>query len=159
MYTIRDRSTVRRDTESLWRFFVDLDRSSYLQWHPRDHLDFRRVHPATTPSGQGQVVYFKERIGGRAFGFTCKVSVSDESRYIEYIPYGIPAFLRLGRGHFKFTPIDNDTSEFEAFLQLGWKLPVLGTALDFLIRRVVDLDALREHIADEGRYIETAGLK
>lgn len=156
MYTFRNLSTVRRDNWSLWRFFVELDRNAYLQWHPRDHLDFRRVRPPVNSSGEGQVVYFKERIGRRTLGFTCKVSVSEEGRYVEYLPRGILSFLRLGKGYFKFTPIDGETSEFEAYLQLGWDIPVVGAALDLLIRKIVDLDALRDHIADEGRNIQAA---
>ncbi len=156
MRTVRDVAIVPCTPAEVWRFLTQLDHAAYLRWHPRDHLDFRRLRAATGPTGVGQVVVFTERLGGRTFRFSCVVSRSVEGRFVEFMPRRPLALLRLGRGHFRLQPAGEGHTRLEAVVELGWRAPVAGPMLDWVIGKIVDLSAVHAHIQDEARFLADA---
>lgn len=156
MKIVQHTVTVRRMPEEVWRFLVNLDRTRYIDWHPDDHIEFRRLRPALGVNGVGQAVYFKERIGNRVFGFSCVISKSNEAQYVEFKPRWPLRGLGLGRGYFRMRPAPNDSTELEAVVELGSPAPLIGPVVDALVERVIDLNALRRHMAEEGENLERA---
>lgn len=154
MVRITERSLLSASAESIWEFLVSLDSARYQAWHPVDHVGFRRRTPARDDLGTGQKVHFKERIGRRTFGFSCSVTKSVPGRYVEFLPTGPARMLHLGRGCFTLGAGPTGTN-MAAVVELGLDLPGLGSALDWIIGRVVDLDALRRHMREEAGYLET----
>lgn len=156
MKTVREVSVIPCTPAEVWRFLTTLDHDAYLRWHPRDHLDFRRLKAPLGPTGVGQVMVFKERLGRRAFQFSCVVSESVEDRYVEFMPRRPLALLRLGSGYFRIEPVSGGRAQLEAVVELGWRSAIAGRALDWLIGKVVDLSALHAHMQEEARYLPDA---
>lgn len=152
MHVFREVSIVQATPDEVWRFFVGMDREEYLSWHPHDHLDFCRMRAADGPLGQGQVVHFKERIGLRTYSFSCSISDSVPSRYVEYVPRRPLNHLKFGRGYFRLSPADNGCTEVEAVVELGWRNPLL----DRLLAAIIDIPALRRHMQEEGLNLAAA---
>lgn len=154
MVRITERSLLSASAESIWEFLVSLDSARYQAWHPVDHVGFRCRTPARDELGTGQKVHFKERIGRRTFGFSCSVTKSVPGHYVEFLPTGLARVLHLGRGYFTLAPAPNGT-DMEAVVELGWEVPALGPALDWIVAQILDLDALRRHMREEAEYLET----
>jgi hypothetical protein len=82
------------------------------------------------------------------------VAKSTPARYVEFIPTGPARVLRLGRGRFSLEPRPDGTY-LEAAVELGWDFPGVGPALDWIVGRIVDLDALRRHMREEAGHLES----
>jgi hypothetical protein len=154
--TVRDVAIVACAPDEVWRFLTQLDHPAYLRWHPRDHLDFRRLRAPAEPRGVGQGVGFTERLGGRTFRFSCVISRSVEGRLVEFMPRRPLGLLLLGRGQFLLQPAAGGLTRLEAVVELGWRTPVAGPILDWVIGKVVDLAAVHAHMQEESRYLTDA---
>lgn len=154
MVRLTERSLLSAPAESIWEFLINLDSTRYQAWHPVDHVGFGRRTPARDDLGTGQKVHFKERIGPRTFGFSCTVTKSVPGRYVEFLPTGPARMLHLGRGCFTIAAGPAGTN-LEAVVELGWDVAGVGSALDWVVGRVLDLNALRRHMREEAEYLET----
>jgi hypothetical protein len=127
--------------------FANLDRY-YLAWHP-EHLVWRTLRGS--PLQEGTKVYFDEWIGYFRLAGRLRIMASEPGHRFRWhleFPYSLAGvggsltFMLIGAG-----------CELVAEVQMGWTIPVLGPALDWLIPAVVPCPELRRHMAEEGKNL------
>ena len=145
MITQRDTITITAVPEEIFDFFIHL-RENYDAWHP-DHV--RCWYLEEGPLGEGSVFYVQERVGSELLTLRYRVT-----RLVEYsrIEYKVP---RMASGAFITEPRDSTTS-FTAEIYFGRAMPLLGSLLDKILLTFMKhrLQALEEHMADEGRNLK-----
>jgi hypothetical protein len=142
-----DRALISAPPSRVWEWFADLDRN-YLAWHP-EHLVWRTV--SGEPLHPGAVVYFDEWIGRFRLAGQLRITASQPGKAFHWqmkFPYTL---VGVG-GSFAVTAVGPDC-DLVADVQMGWNIPVLGPALDWLIGKVVPLPELRRHMAEEGQNL------
>ena len=141
MIELRDSVVVHASPERVWDWLETLP-EHYRQWHP-DHLSARWV----TGHGfrPGAVMEVEEVLHGRRHRLTLTCVEVDPGRSVRY-----RLFPGLG-GTFDVEPVDGAT-RFTASLSAGTRTPVVGPALDAVLRSALGgrFEVLRRHQAEEG---------
>jgi hypothetical protein len=128
----------------VWRFFRELD-ERYADLHP-EHS--RRHTLREEALSEGAVVFADELIGPRRLSarfFICNVEAGRSFSY----RIGFPASLVRAGGSFHLSPIGRRERELVEEVQLGFRVPLVGSLVD----RVLPLAEVRRHIREEGENL------
>lgn len=58
-------------------------------------------------------------------------------------------------GEFRFRQVDKST-DVTAISRYGWRVPVLGRLIDWIVSLFLKREAIVRHMHEEGRYMKTA---
>ena len=128
--------------EAIYRFFDDMEQN-YLRWHP-DHVLFRWVSGRGV--GGGNAFHFDERINGKLLKKTVVFTHVVPNRHIEFAPTLWLLRLFLPRMIFR---IEEQTTACLFTAEIHLRIGPLAARLN---RR--DLDAVRQHMKEEGQNIK-----
>lgn len=147
MIRITQETVVDVDADAVFGFLSHID-ALYKIWHPRDHKFCKVIsgHLGT----KGCVFQFLEVLGGFPLYSVVRVTAAEKDRYIEYRPVFPFSLLRTGWGYFKIEPIAPHRSKFISFVEYGYKPAWTDKVLD----KIVNTDAVRTHIREEGGYMK-----
>ncbi len=148
MITLTSVDHVNAAPEKVWYFLTHLhEGDTYLRWHPADHKAFRLL------SGDGKTVGSTfnavEMLGGKKFSLKYRLKRAEPQKYLEYGAAGVLRPLRLATGTFTLKPSGDNQTELVAKVHIGYELP----ALDWLVRKVINLAAIEKHMDEEGYYL------
>lgn len=141
MITLRDSIFIRATAAGAYNWFEHLD-EHYLDWHP-DHVTCR--FPSDRLPGPGAKIYIEEILHGKLHRFRLHVLNVIPNREIRY------RILPGVDGAFLFQDRDGGM-QFEATLEFGWDIPVLGALVDLALRLslATKLAAIQQHMHEEG---------
>ncbi len=151
MITLTVIDHVSAPPEWVWHFLTHLhEGDTYLRWHPKDHKAFRLL------GGDGETVGSTfnavEVLGSKRFSLKYRLDRTERLRYLEYSASGLLRPLRLATGTFTLQPSGNDQTELRANVHIGYRLPIM----DWLIRKIIDTEAIKKHMHEEGYYLNKA---
>lgn len=155
MIQFRDETTIMASPDKVYYFLTHIDKL-YKEWHPRDHVFCHVIYGSL--SRKGSIVHFFEWIGGFPLYLVAQTTKVEENRYLEYVPVFPFSLLRLGSGSFTIEKISNKEVKLIAYAGGGYKVPIIGPSLDFIVRKLISFDAIQKHMKEEGenikRYLE-----
>lgn len=141
MIVLRDVVEIEAEPKRVFEWFRHLE-DNYGAWHP-SHLTSRYVRGHGLEVGS--VLHVEEYLHGKLHRLDLEVTEVEEERGFEYR-------VRSGvRGRFRMRPAERGT-ELVAELDFGWRIPLVGGAIDAIVRWLVGrrLDGLRRHMKQEG---------
>lgn len=130
--------------ERVWAWFNDLPRH-YRDWHPA-HIDCRYVRGDTLTVGA--ILQVDEQLHEKPHSLRLHADVVIPHRLLRYSGRGF-------RGAFILEP-DGGGTFFAAELEFGTRLPLVGSLLDIVLRRVLAkrLAALQAHMREESQNLK-----
>ncbi len=145
MIELRDVVTIGVPPEEVWAWLERMP-DHILEWHP-DHLDARWIRGAKFEPGA--VMEVREILHGEPHRLRMALVEAEEGRRVRY------RILPGLRGEFLVDPKDGG-AEFTAIIALGYRLPVVGPLIDWILRRVLGdrLQAIARHQAEEGANLK-----
>ncbi len=145
MIELRDTVAIDVAPGAVWSWLETLP-DHYPEWHP-DHSDARWVRgSAFVP---GAVMEIGESLHGKPHRLRMKVTEVEPGRRLRYRVFpGVS-------GEFVVDAVDGG-SDFTAVIAMGVSVPVMGTAVDWLLRRTLAgrLEAMARHQAEEGTNLK-----
>ena len=145
MILLRDAIAIETSPEQVFDWLAHFC-VHYRDWHP-DHVSCRYVKGAALEVGS--VLYVEEYLHGKLHKLTLRITHVVPNASLEYkLAFGM-------RGRFSVQPRAQSVL-FVAELAFGWRIPVLGGLLDAVMRLLLTgrLEALRQHMAEEGRNLK-----
>lgn len=141
MIELRDVRTIGVPPDEVWVWFENLP-DHMLEWHP-DHLDARWLRGGKLEPGT--VMEVREILHGKPHRLRMALEEVQRGRRVCY-----RIFPGLG-GEFLVDP-KNGGTRFTAIITLGYRVPVVGPFIDWILRHVLGdrLEAIRRHQAEEG---------
>jgi len=142
---LRDSIRIKTKPERIFKW-LELMPQEYCSWHP-DHVAYRVVKGSMLQPGSE--IECREYLHGKLHTMRFRLARIEPGRRMEYEIAG------LGRGAFEVIP-KGDEVEFVAELGLGSDSPILGRAVDALLRALFGrrLDAMRQHMREEGENLK-----
>jgi hypothetical protein len=151
MITFKDETIINAPPERVFWFLTNIDKL-YKEWHPKDHVFCHTLYKSLDQ--KGSIVHFFEWIGGFPLYLVALTTKVEKNHYIEYVPVFPLSLLKLGFGSFQIEKISEKESKLTAYVEGGYKLPVIGSALDWLVRKMISFEAIRRHMKEEGENIK-----
>ena len=151
MIQYRDETIINASPERVFWFLTNIDKL-YKEWHMKDHVFCHTLFGSLDK--KGSIIHFFEWVGGFPLYLIAQTSKMEKDHYIEYVPVFPLSLLRLGFGSFQIEKISDRESKLIAYVEAGYKLPVIGEALDWLVRKMISFEAIRRHMKEEGENIQ-----
>ena len=155
MIRFTDETIINASSDKVFYFLTHIDRL-YKKWHSKDHIFCHALIGSL--DRKGSMVHFFEWIGHFPLYLIAQISKVDKDHYIEYLPVFPFSLLRLGYGSFTIEKISNNEIKLVAYVEGGYNIPVIGSFLDFIVRKLISFDAIKKHMNEEGenikRYLE-----
>lgn len=144
MIELRDSIWIDVEPERAWAWLNELP-VHYREWHPA-HVDCRYERGESLQSGA--VVSIEEHLHGRLHRLRLCVTQVVPGRMMRYRNHGFS-------GAFLLEPADGGT-RFTAELIFGIRAPIIGRALDAVLRRLLArrLAAFQAHMREEGENLK-----
>jgi uncharacterized protein YndB with AHSA1/START domain len=145
MIVLRDTVTIDVPPAAVWSWLESMPEHA-LEWHP-DHVSARWVRGGTfAPNSEMEIT---ERLHGKIHRLRMRVTEVEPGHWVRYRM--LPG---LG-GRFEVQPAGSG-SQFTAALEIGVRLPVVGSFIDAVLRLTIPrrLDAIRRHQAEEGANLK-----
>lgn len=141
---LRDSTVIDAAPERVWAWLGDLP-THYRAWHPA-HVACR--YDRGDSLAAGTIMYVEEQLHGRRHRLRLRATEVVPGRLMRYQSRGF-------RGAFLVEPW-NGATRFTADLEFGIRVPVLGAAVDAVLRRVLArrLAAFRTHMREEGENLK-----
>lgn len=146
MIELRDTVDIEAPPEVVWDWLEHLP-EHYREWHP-DHLGARWVRGRSfTP---GAVMEAREVLHGKPHRLRMVMTQTGPGRRVRY------RFFPGAWGELRVDPVDGG-SRFTAEVDVGTTMPVVGPALDRLLRAVLGsrLASVARHQAEEGANLKS----
>lgn len=139
---LEDRILINAPASRVFAFFDNMERN-YTDWHP-DHVCFewRKGHGVAV----GNTFYFEEKIGGQHMKKQVVFTTVERDRRMDFAPVNRLIRLIMPRLTFETRPVPEGT-EFVAQIVLR-----VGHLAQWLNRK--EFDAVRQHMAEEGRTLK-----
>lgn len=157
MQKIKEETIIDTSPQPIFDFLTHID-SLYKVWHPKDHVFCKTLF--RTLDKTGCIFHFLEIIGWFPLYIPTKVTKIEPNRYIEYEPIFSLSFFKPGFAYFKIESISAQQSKLTAYVQWGWKSPVLSPLFDAVANLLIRKKVAEQHIREEGlnlkRYVETS---
>ena len=144
MIELQDSVYVAAPPERVWAWLSDLP-VHYREWHPA-HVSCRYERGESLQVGT--ILYVEEYLHGRLHKLHLRATAVEPGHLLRYV-------TRAFRGAFVVEPVGEGTS-FTAQLSFGTRTPLVGGALDALLRSVLSarLTAFRTHMHEEGENLK-----
>ena len=126
MITLKDSVEIKTTPEKIFDWFKNLDKH-FTEWHP-DHKKFVKV---TGGTDKGDIVYFEECVDGKWYKVKGKITK------IEKTERGWRAEMKTLLARIIFiTEAKEDICTFIHIESFGFKTPIIGSLIDFLMLKV-----------------------
>ena len=142
MITLKDSIEIKTTPKRIFDWFKNMDKH-FTEWHP-NHKKFEKV---TGGTDEGDIVYFEERVDGKWYRARCKITKIERRERdwrIELKTKG--ALLSF------ITEAKEDICIFTHIESFGFKTPIIGSLIDFLILKIFHsrfrLDLVRKDMED-----------
>lgn len=146
MITLRDSVEIKTTPEELFDWFKNLDKH-FEEWHP-NHKKFVKV---TGGTDEGDVIYFEERVDGKWYKVKVKIGKIEKGQQGWLIE--LVTSSRLARILF-IAEAKKDVCIFSHIESFGFKAPVIGSLIDFLMSKVFyslfRFDLIRKDMEEDG---------
>ncbi len=155
MVTLTSVDHINASAERIWHFLTHLhEGSNYQRWHPTEHITWQ------LRSGDGETVgstyYFAEMIGSKKLAFRFRLEEAERFKYLEYGASGPLRPLHIVTATFELKPLSRNKTELVAKVTIGYKLPIIGSIVDWVARNMYDMTAITQHMNEEGYYLNEA---
>jgi hypothetical protein len=144
--TLKDSVEIKTTPEELFDWFKNLDKH-FEEWHP-NHKKFVKV---TGGTDEGDIVYFEELVEGKWYKVKVKIGKLEKSEQgwrIELLTSS-----RLAKILF-IAEAKEDGCIFTHIESFGFKTPVIGRLIDFLMSKVFyslfRFDLIRKDMEEDG---------
>lgn len=144
MISLVERSILPASPERVWRFFEEIE-TNYTRWH-REHLSWRWLHGE--PLTRGAIWHADEWIGPLQLSCRFVVTDSDPGRMFAY-RIRLPHAVARAGGSFRLRPAPDGSCELTEEVHFGYRLPVIASFTDPLLRRALPLEELCRHMREE----------
>lgn len=151
MILFKDETIINASPERVYYFLTHIDKL-YKQWHAKDHVFCHTLYGQL--GKKGSVVHFFEWIDGFPLYLIAQTSKIEKDRYFEYVPVFPFSLLKLGTGFFTIEKMSDKETKLTAYIEGGYKLPIIGPLLDFIVRKAISFDAIEKHMKEEGENIK-----
>jgi len=142
---LRDSIRIQTSPERIFKW-LQLMPQEYVSWHP-DHVAYRVIKGSMLQPGSE--IECQEYLHGKLHAIRFRLARVEPGRRMKYQIVG------LGKGVFEIIPKGEEV-EFVAELGLGSDSPILGRAVDALLRALFGrrLEAMRQHMQEEGENLK-----
>jgi len=144
MVELQDSVFIEAPPARVWAWLGDLP-LHYREWHPA-HVSCRYERGESLQVGT--VLYVEESLHGRVHKLHLRATEIESGHLLRYE-------TRAFKGAFVVEPVDEGTN-FTAQVSFGTRAPLVGGALDALLRRAMSgrLAAFRTHMHEEGQNLK-----
>ncbi len=148
MITLKDSIEIKTTPDKIFNWFQNLDRH-FTEWHP-NHKKFVKV---TGGMDEGDIVYFEECVDGKWYKVKGKITK------IEKTERGWRVELKTLLAQLSFiVEAKEDGCVFTHIESFGFKTPIIGSLIDFLILKVFDssirIDLIRKDMEEDGKNLK-----
>lgn len=150
MITFTERTVLPAPAERVWHLFAQME-EHYSAWH-REHLRWRWL--AGEPLAEGSIWFADEWVGPLRISSRFFVTASEPHRSFAY-RVGFPSSLVKAGGSFRLERIRDHECELIEEVHLGFSTPVVGPAVDAVLRLALPLREFQRHIREEGEGLTT----
>lgn len=151
MIHFKEETIINASSEKVYYFLTHID-TLYKKWHPKDHVFCHGIHGSLNK--KRSIVHFFEWIGGFPLYLIAQTTKVEENHFLEYTPVFPFSLLRLGTGSFTIEKISNNKVKLIARADGGYNAPIVGPSLDFIAKKLINFDAIRKHMKEEGENIK-----
>jgi hypothetical protein len=145
LITLTERTALPAPAERVWRLFEQME-EHYSAWH-REHLRWRWL--AGEPLAKGSVWFADEWVGPLRISSRFFVTANEPERLFAY-RIGFPSSLVKAGGSFRLERTSDDECELIEEAHFGFAIPVIGRAVDLLLRLALPIREFQRHIREEG---------
>ena len=149
MQKIEEKTVIQTQPEKVWNFLTSLhEGDNYHRWHPKDHI--RHWVEKGDMQTVGSEAYFEERLGTFTLKLRYRLTVARYPEYLEYEAAFPLSLFHAGIASFTIRPIDPNSTELTAYVEYGYRIPLIGSLIDSLISLFVHRADVEKHIREEG---------
>lgn len=155
MITLTSTDHIHASPEQVWNFFTRLhEDDTYMRWHPVDHISWTLLNGDSEKVGS--TYHFAEMIGGKKLASKFRLNKVERLKYLEYGVAGLLRPLNPVTATFTLIPQGKAKIDLIAKVQIGYTIPIIGNIVDWIARRCYDMTAVRQHMQEEGKYLNQA---
>lgn len=155
MITLTSIDHINASPESVWHFLTHLHEDDrYHKWHPIEHITWQ--FRSGDSESVGSTYYFAEMIGNKKLAASFRLNKVEKGSYLEYGSSGLPLPSNIVAIAFRLKPLGKDKTELTATVRIGYNLSVVGDVIDWIARRLYDMNAVKRHMQEEGSYLNKA---
>lgn len=146
---------INASPERVWHFLTHLHEGDrYHKWHPVEHITWQLK--SGDSESVGSTYYFAEMIGNKKLAAGFRLNKVEKGSYLEYGSSGLPLPSDIVIITFELKPLGKDKTELIAKVRIGYNLPVVGSIVDWIARKLYDMAAVKRHMQEEGSYLNKA---
>ena len=151
MIILRDETIIKTSPEKIYYFLTHIDKK-YKIWHPKDHVFCQTLFGSIDK--KGGVIHFFEWVGRFPLYLIAQTSSVEINSYLEMVLVFPFSLLNLGMGYFKIEEISKNESKLIAYFEGGHNSPIIGSLIDFLVKKLVNIEAATKHMKEEGENLK-----
>ena len=155
MITLTSTDHINASPERVWHFLTHLHEDDrYHKWHPVEHITWQLK--SGDSEAVGSTYYFAEMIGDKKLAAGFRLNKAEKDKYLEYGTSSLLLPFNVVAATFELKPLGKDKTELIATVRIGYDLPVIGSIVDWIARRLYDMAAVKRHMQEEGSYLNKA---